>query len=115
MKFGETENLLLARLIGLCAGVEAEPTQVDVLGIVVRSLSALKDGTATMELADEVRSIKKKALPNCFDCAFPCGRTNDYFLLSLPDEVRNRKLSLLEDILASNEDLIGKISELSYR
>lgn len=64
----ETAKLLFQ---GLSMVMQGEPEQ-----------AAAKDANASAhcmtELFTKLREEKKRLVPNCFDCAAPCGRTADY-------------------------------------
>lgn len=73
--------------------------------ITPRSTAFLLKALAHPEQATlaEAREEKRNMVPNCFQCASPCGRTADYdlnALASLDPETRRQKLSLLEGLAA---------------
>lgn len=56
------------------------------------------DGERLTALISQVREEKRRLVPNCFSCAAPCGRTNDYDMQELrnaPEEVRRLKVLIL--------------------
>lgn len=51
------------------------------------------------ELLADIREEKKRLVPNCFDCASPCGRTADYDMREFRDAEQEQidlKLSLVK-------------------
>ena len=55
------------------------------------------------ELLAKLREEKKRLVPNCFDCASPCGRTADYDMREFYDTTKEQvqlKLHLVECLAA---------------
>ena len=67
------------------------------------SMEADEKEESIIEMISSVREEKRKLVPNCFDCAMPCGRTSDFDLRELSHEeefLRTAKLELLSDLCA---------------
>ena len=65
------------------------------------------DDAKLLSIMEKIKIEKQKLVPDCFLCAYPCGRTTDYDLTLLwyaDEEIRNLKLSILSGIckIASN-------------
>lgn len=75
---------------------------------------------AILKLIPLIQAEKRKLVPNCFDCAMPCGRTSDLDLRELRKEgeaLRTAKLALLTTLhkLAKNTDPLSPSIPLFYQ
>jgi len=107
-------DTLMGIIVGLARATEGnedlmtESTHRAMLGAL--SMEDDEKEEAIIEMISAVREEKRKLVPNCFDCAMPCGRTSDFDLreLSLEEEsLRTAKLELLSDLrsLAKSTDI----------
>lgn len=83
---------LLSALIGLARATEGNEEQITEelgnvlwqgLSLVINNSDSVagtdcKNAHQLTELLAIIREEKKRLVPNCFDCASPCGRTADY-------------------------------------
>lgn len=59
----------------------------------------------TQILCERIVAEKKKMVPDCFQCANPCGKTFPYSMDELPEgEIRSLKYAIL-DALCQNPDV----------
>lgn len=96
---------LIGALIGLARATDGNEHLIcdSSTGVIVESLLAAlaKENTPKTrleELLKRVEDEKRKMVPDCFVCAAPCGRTNDYDmqeLLSAPEDIRSMKINIL--------------------
>ena len=88
-KISTLRDQLSGRLIGLARAVDGsehliseELTQLIVEGLATLA-SASVDSAALEALIGRTEAQKRQIVPNCFTCAMPCGRTEDYDLQKL--------------------------------
>ena len=93
---------LTGALIGLARATEGNEDLVSSSTdkAVLEGLSASVSLSSEMitELIAQVQEEKRKLVPNCFFCAAPCGRTNDYDMQELwtaSEEIRSLKTLIL--------------------
>ena len=69
-------------------------------------LSEIRDGAAdTVPLLERILDEKRNMVPDCFQCANPCGKTFPFDLAELPEgEVGDLKYAIL-DALCSNPNV----------
>lgn len=101
------EEKLIGALVGLARATDGDerlftPTAT---AFIVQTLNGLPE--ASQRQLGRAREEKRNIVPNCFQCASPCGRTADYDLQRLhtaPEPVRQAKLRILEALkrLAAN-------------
>ena len=95
---------LTGALIGLARATEGNEDLVSSSTdkAVLEGLSAASfNSEALTELIAQAQEEKRKLVPNCFSCAAPCGRTNDYDMQELwaaSEEIRALKTLLLLSI-----------------
>lgn len=106
--YSELRDRLLGALVGLARATEGNES------LVCESTNkALSDGlfavfggsvcadTELSELIKRVGEEKKRLVPNCYNCASPCGRNNDYDIRELATadvETRDIKSRILDGI-----------------
>ena len=78
------------------------------------------DETALFDMLDRIRDEKRKLVPNCFDCAMPCGRTSDFDMNMLANEtptLQKAKIELLAllQALAKNAPLDAQTMRIFYQ
>ena len=104
------ENLLFA-IIGLVRAMENnEGTVTDYTHLLVLNgyIAYDKKDIASAEmLYPKIREEKRRLVPNCFECAAPCGRTEDC--------TREQLWSADEEINRIKIELISLLSVLSYK
>lgn len=96
-------DVLTGALIGIARAVDGNEHLISAATnqIVQEGLSALlhdPDGGSLSPLIQRVKEEKKRLIPNCYECAAPCGKNNDYDMQRLAEadeEVRSLKLLLL--------------------
>ena len=75
-------NELLGALIGLARASEGNEALLtaETHDALLEGLSAVpEDGEAHVAACiTRIHAEKKRIIPNCYDCAMPCGRTSDY-------------------------------------
>ena len=107
-------NRLLGTLIGLARATEnnedlitSETDSVILQGLIaaMSDTDAVSDAEQNAErresLINRAENEKKRLVPNCYYCASPCGRTENYDIGNLQnesEEVRELKLRLLSGI-----------------
>ena len=108
---------LLSALIGLARATEGnEELMTEETGqLIFQGLSMMLTGETEKtadsneqthrltELLAKLREEKKRLVPNCFDCASPCGRTADYDMREFYDTTKEQvqlKLHLVECLAA---------------
>jgi hydroxylamine reductase len=100
-------DALTGAIIGLARATEGNEalltdcTHRAMLGAL--SMEADEKEETIIEMISAVRDEKRKLVPNCFDCAMPCGRTSDFDLhelISQEESLRTAKLELLSDLRA---------------
>lgn len=107
----ETSQLrdkLTGALIGLARATDGNEhlisdssTNLVVESLIATSPSADSDPTVLTSLLCRVEEEKRKMVPNCFECASPCGRTSDYDmrkLRNIPRDAQTLKHQLLQGI-----------------
>ena len=101
----DLQDKLTGALIGLARATEGNEHMVtdSTAAVIVEGLFATLtnvnfDSTDLLELIGKVEIEKKKLVPDCFHCASPCGRTNDYDLSKLwnaDEDIRSLKSLIL--------------------
>lgn len=98
-------NQLTGALIGLARATEGNEYLLSrsTAQVVIEALSADADiDSAALEaLMEQVTGEKRRLVPGCFDCADPCGRTDDYDMERLQyanEEIRSLKFQILSGI-----------------
>lgn len=107
-KHSETAALqdkLTGALIGLARVTDGNDhlinpsaTAILVEGLVATQPNANFDSNALNSLLHRVMEEKRKMIPDCFACAYPCGKNNDYDMSKLrnaDDEIRELKTQIL--------------------
>ena len=99
------QDKLTGSLIGLARATEGNEHMLSdsTAAVVVEGLFATLtnvnfDNDALLALLDRVEIEKKKLIPDCFHCASPCGRNNDYDLTRLwnaQEDIRSLKSLIL--------------------
>ena len=99
------QDRLTGSLIGLARATEGNEHMLSdsTAAVVVESLFATLtnvnfDNDALLALLDRVEIEKKKLIPDCFHCASPCGKNNDYDLTRLwnaQEDIRSLKSLIL--------------------
>ncbi len=92
------DDKLIGALIGLARATEGNEHLItpSVYEVMFEGLSA--EVGADTKLYERVREEKKKLVPDCFYCAAPCGRNEDYDMSQFtkaPEETVNLKATLL--------------------
>ena len=81
-------NELLGALIGLARASEGNEALLtaETHDALLEGLSAVPEDSEEHLTAciTRIHAEKKRIIPNCYDCAMPCGRTSDYN----PDDLR---------------------------
>lgn len=116
-----TDPKLIGAIIGLARATENNEHLItaDTTAIILRILCSDASADTPLLLA-QVETEKRKLVPNCFECAEPCGRTSDYDLSRLAQEdadIREEKLALLADLhrLAQRGNLDEQQIDLLYK
>ena len=101
----DLQDKLTGALIGLARATEGNEHMVtdSTAAVIVEGLFATLtnvnfDSTDLLGLIGKVEIEKKKLVPDCFHCASPCGRTNDYDLSKLwnaDEDIRSLKSLIL--------------------
>ena len=101
----EIQDKLTGAIIGLARATEGNEHMVtdSTAAVIVEGLFATLtnvnfDSTDLLGLIGKVEIEKKKLVPDCFHCASPCGRTNDYDLSKLwnaDEDIRSLKSLVL--------------------
>ena len=96
----ETMDRLTGSLIGIARATDGNSHLLTpaVAGFIVRGLACREPEEA---LIQDAARLKQVMVPNCFQCAAPCGRTADFNMAeldSLEPEERRKKLLLLDRI-----------------
>ena len=99
------QDKLTGSLIGLARATEGNEHMLSdsTAAVVVEGLFATLtnvnfDNDALLALLDRVEIEKKKLVPDCFHCASPCGKNNDYDLTRLwnaQEDIRSLKSLIL--------------------
>ena len=99
------QDKLTGSLIGLARATEGNEHMLSdsTAAVVVEGLFATLtnvnfDNDALLALLDRVEIEKKKLIPDCFHCASPCGKNNDYDLTRLwnaQEDIRSLKSLIL--------------------
>ncbi len=120
MLLDDLENTVLAKLIAIINGVTAEGDISKLEPIVFEVCRALKNKNNLSYYIDYLAKLKKELLPDCIICAYPCGRTNDFYLNSLDDSKKDKKISeykkfidIFNDDMSYN-DVLYNLSKLSW-
>ena len=83
-------DTLMGAIIGLARATEGnedlitESTDRTMQDALAMEIDA--DETSLFDMLDRIRDEKRKLVPNCFDCAMPCGRTSDFDMNMLANE-----------------------------
>lgn len=85
MLLEEWENKLLAVLIGLVNGLEAENKYYLAEKEIREALDFLKNKVDDNNIIDKLRRKKEELLKDCLMCSYPCGRSFDYYLNAIKD------------------------------
>lgn len=113
MIFSNPYNTLLGAVIGLARATEGNEDLItkSTHQALLKALTLSPDApeTTISEIRMLVREEKRKLVPNCFDCAMPCGRTDDFdpqVLLKEDTLIYSAKMELLQTLrtLAPNMD-----------
>lgn len=117
-------DTLMGAIIGLARATEGnedlitestDRTMQDALAMAIDA-----DETALFDMLDRIRDEKRKLVPNCFDCAMPCGRTSDFDMNMLANEtptLQKAKIELLAllQALAKNAPLDAQTMRIFYQ
>ena len=117
-------DTLMGAIIGLARATEGnedlitestDRTMQDALAMAIDA-----DETALFDMLDRIRDEKRKLVPNCFDCAMPCGRTSDFDMNMLANEtpaLQKAKIELLALLqsLAKNAPLDAQTMRIFYQ
>ena len=120
---------LAGRLIGIARVVDGNAFLITpaLTALVTESLVAVQPGYGNadtlVQLLERTEAEKRSLVPNCFTCAAPCGKNNDYDLRSMqnaPEEVRslkNRILSRIQEmaVRAGGKPVEEDMERLLYR
>ncbi len=98
-------NKLMGVLIGLARASFSNEDKLtpETDRIIIDGLAAYEnanDATLTV-LTEKAVAEKRRLIPLCFECAFPCGKNNDYNMADLWEarpEIRSLKLLILTGI-----------------
>ena len=101
----EIQDQLTGRLIGLARATDGNEHLISesATAVIVESLFATLtnvnfDNAALERLMDRVEEEKRKMVPDCFTCASPCGKNNDYdinWLWNADEDIRSLKSLIL--------------------
>ena len=87
------ENELAGALIGLARSLDETNKSPEMLQVMVDGLLALRNEAAQKDAIRKVHQAKNQAVPDCFRCQHPCGKTADCDLDRVfPDPKRERLL-----------------------
>ena len=126
----DLQDKLTGALIGLARATEGNEHMVtdSTAAVIVEGLFATLtnvnfDSTDLLGLIGKVEIEKKKLVPDCFHCASPCGRTNDYDLSKLwnaDEDIRSLKSLILFGIrgiaaYAHHAAVLGYKDEVIHR
>lgn len=129
MEFVSCEQLrdrLTGALIGLARAADGSEhlitpsvTKVIVDGLAA-TLSENCENGVLEALICRADAEKREMVPNCFTCAMPCGRTNDYDmqkLYSAPTDIRQMKEQILHGIrsMAAKSDCSREMERFFYK
>lgn len=97
------QSRLVGALIGLARATDGNAHLISEAStsVVIESLTAENSVTILEGLLRRVKEEKRNMVPDCFTCASPCGRNNDYDLRELekePERIRSLKNLLLAGI-----------------
>ena len=100
--FSHAQDKLIGALIGLARPTDGNehlisPTSTAAIAAGLKALSSGETGEGG--LLERLREEKRKMVPDCFACAAPCGKNNDYDMQNLwngSEEIRGEKFRLLE-------------------
>lgn len=124
MTFSNPYNTLLGAVIGLARATEGNEDLIteSTHRALLTALTLPPDApeTTISEIRTLVREEKRKLVPNCFDCAMPCGRTDDFDLQMLLKEeahIYSAKLELLQTLrtLSQTMDIPASILPHFYQ
>lgn len=122
----EKKGLLLSALVGLARASENNEYKLtgETNRLVIDSLVTLSkediDSRVLEYLLLNIKSEKKRLVPDCFACASPCGRTKDYDITLLErdgEKIKELKTEILEGLIkiAEQKDLAKKSMPLLYK
>lgn len=117
-------DTLMGAIIGLARATEGnedlitESTDRTTQDALAMEIDA--DETSLFDMLDRIRDEKRKLVPNCFDCAMPCGRTSDFDMNMLANEtpaLQKAKIELLAllQALAKNAPLDAQTMRIFYQ
>lgn len=117
-------DTLMGAIIGLARATEGnedlitESTHRTMQDALAMAIDA--DETSLFDMLDRIRDEKRKLVPNCFDCAMPCGRTSDFDMNMLANEtptLQKAKIELLAllQALAKNAPLDAQTMRIFYQ
>ena len=108
--FSPAGDQLLGKLIGLARPTDGnehlitpESTCVIVEGLLAIRSGQVEDPFVLAELLRSIEHQKRNMVPDCFVCACPCGKNDDYSMAhfhSAASEIRTLKTQILERLLA---------------
>lgn len=102
------QNELLGKLIGLARATDGNEHLISAsaTAVIVESLAAIlrEDSASGMleKLMERVTEEKRNMVPDCFRCASPCGKNNDYDMSKLWNadaDIRSLKVEILNGIV----------------
>ena len=101
----QLQDQLTGALIGLARATDGNEhlisqssTAVIVEGLFATLTNVNFDNAALEKLLERVKAEKRKMVPDCFTCASPCGKNNDYDMASLwnaEEDIRSLKSLIL--------------------
>lgn len=117
-------DTLMGAIIGLARATEGnedlitESTDRTTQDALAMEIDA--DEISLFDMLDRIRDEKRKLVPNCFDCAMPCGRTSDFDMNMLANEtpaLQKAKIELLALLqsLAKNAPLDAQTMRIFYQ
>lgn len=118
----EIQNRLIGALIGLARATDGNEHLIsDASTGVIREglIAAFEDGDLEGLLA-RVQQEKRNMVPDCFTCACPCGKNNDYdmkLLWNAREDIRSVKCRILSGIreLAGCDHVTAEADRLLYK
>lgn len=81
--------------------ISKSSTEIILEGLAATADNASCDCSALEQFLNRVTEEKRKMVPDCFTCASPCGKNNDYDMQKLwtaEENVRSMKLRILSGI-----------------
>lgn len=115
----EKTDILMAKIIAFTAGIDGEGQNNQFIEEIKEAILAIKNNKKLDLYINKFIELKNKYLANCLTCKSPCGKSNDYHINNLSEDVRENKIKLFQELCNDidklpDDEIIYQIIRLSW-